>query len=279
MPLPFDKQTPLSSVGDIVLIGSMYEVYDSPPGTRYLIRLPGCDLNQSTLRVGVVDISGYSEGANLSAVGLHFSKPCAPSSLPDWATIGLHRLLDFLPPCGRARSAAGTCSASCQGSVSAGSRCLASLSTLVPPLLELRDSLIWVTMPVVSVSELLRPRSSDLLPRARRSLLPSHREFILMNQWGVPHLPVPAMLIFGHLERKVRAWLRSRYPLPSAISSSFRFHDRVAMFRAGLDSSGSRYPAPLRSLPHPPASAFLLSRCFFRVHFTRGGARREFSAR
>ena len=36
-----------------------------------------------------------------------------------------------------------------------------------------------------------------------------------MNQWGVPHPPVPAMLIFGHLERKVRAWLRSRCPLAS----------------------------------------------------------------
>jgi hypothetical protein len=36
-----------------------------------------------------------------------------------------------------------------------------------------------------------------------------------MTQWGVPHLPVPAVLIFGHLERKVRAWLRIRYPLAS----------------------------------------------------------------
>ena len=123
----------------------------SPPGSRYLIRLPGCDLNQATLRVGVVDISGYSEGANLSAVGLHFSKPCAPSSVPDWAMLSLHRLLDYPPPCGRILSAAGLVAAPPQGSAF-GSRCLASLAPLVPPLLELRDSLVGVVLPVISVT-------------------------------------------------------------------------------------------------------------------------------
>jgi len=100
-------QVPLSSAGDTVLIGSMFEVYDAPPGSRYLIRLPGCDLNQATLRVGVVDIDGYTEGANLSVVGLHFSRPCAPRSVPDWATLALHRLLDFPPFCGRIQPAVG----------------------------------------------------------------------------------------------------------------------------------------------------------------------------
>ena len=219
-PLPYDMQVPLSSAGDTVLIGSMYEVYDAPPGSRYLIRLPGCDLNQATLRVGVVDIDGYTEGANLSVVGLHFSRPCAPRSVPDWATLALHRLLDFPPFCGRIQPAVDLVAAPPQGSVIAGSRCLSSLSPLIPPLLELRDSLVRVVMPIVSVVRLLRPRLSDLLPRARRALLPSHREILLMNQWGVPHLPVPAVLIFGHLERKVRAWLRTRYPL--ATGKAFR---------------------------------------------------------
>ena len=189
-------------------------VYGSPPGSRFLIRLPGCDLNQATLRVGVVDISGHSEGANLSAVGLHFSEPCAPGSVPEWAMLALHRLLDYPPPCGRVWSATGSVAAPLQVSAP-GSHCLASLALLVPPLLDLRNSLVGVALPAVSVTELLRPRSSDLLPRARRSLLTSHREFLLMTQWGVPRLPVPAMLIFGHLERKVRVWLRSQYPLAS----------------------------------------------------------------
>ena len=205
----------------------MFEVHDSPPGTRYLIRLPGYDLNQATLRVGMVDVSGHIEGANLSAVGLHFSRPCAPGSLPDWATLALHRLLDFPPPCGRVQLAVSSATVSLQSSPLVGSRCLSSLSPLVPPLLELRDSLVRVIMPVVSVTHLLRPRPSDVLPRARRSLLPSHREVLLMSQWGVPHLPVPAVLVFGHLERKVRAWLRALFPLASKKNFRLRLESCV----------------------------------------------------
>ena len=193
----------------------MYEALGSPPGTRFLIRLPGCDLNQATLRVGVVDICGYTEGANLSVVGLHFFRPRLPGSLPDWALLALHRLLDFPPPCGRVYPALGLSSNLLQSSCSPR---LATLfvgtpARLYPPLLDLRTALGEVALvPSRSLSSIVRPRPSDSSLRARRSLLPTHREVRLLLQWGVPRLASPALIVFGHLERKVRAWLRLRWP-------------------------------------------------------------------
>ena len=210
-PLPYDEQQPLSSAGDSIPVGSLFEASHGPPGSAFLVRLPGRDLNQETLRVGLVRIDGHTEGANLSVIGSHFSRPRAPDSLPSWATVGIHRLLDYPPECGRSFSSpspAALLSVSCLST-----RFLGTPTKLFPHLLDLRAALGTVVLvPTPSLSSVLRPHPSDSSPLARRSLLSSHREIRLMTQWGVPHLPSPAMIIFGHLERKVRVWLHQQFP-------------------------------------------------------------------
>lgn len=68
----------------------------------YLIRLPGFDEDQGTLRVGLFDISGHTEGTYASIVkGGHFSLPCSFESLPSWASFALSHLLNYPPPSGR----------------------------------------------------------------------------------------------------------------------------------------------------------------------------------
>ena len=138
-PLPYDEQQPLSSAGDNIPVGSLFEASHGPPGSAFLVRLPGRDLNQETLRVGLVRIDGHTEGANLSVIGSHFSRPRAPDSLPSWATVGIHRMLDYPPECGRSFSSpapAALPSVSCLVT-----RFLGTPTELSPHLLDLRAAL------------------------------------------------------------------------------------------------------------------------------------------
>ena len=203
-PVPFDEQQPISSAGNGILVGSMFEACHGPPGPAYLVRLPGRDLNQETLRVGLVREDGHTEGANLSVIGPHFSRPRAPGSLPSWALhVGIHRMLDSPPECGRSPALPAPVILPIASRLV--TRFVGTPAELSPHLLDLRVALGDVTaVPTYSLSFILRPRPSDYSVLARRSLLPTHREVRLMTQWGVPHLPSPAMLVFGHLERKVR---------------------------------------------------------------------------
>ena len=174
-PLPFDEQHPFSSAGDDILVGSMFEVCHGPPGSAYLIRLPGRDLNQETLRVGLVRRDGHTEGANLSVVGSHFSRPRAPDSLPSWALLRMHRMLDSPPMCGR--SHVSSASATLSTSSCLLTRFVGTPAELSPRLLDLRVALgETVLVPTPSLTSVLRPRPSDSTVRARRSLLPTHRE-------------------------------------------------------------------------------------------------------
>ena len=229
-PLPFDEQQPFSSAGDDILVGSMFEVHHGPPGSAFLVRLPGRDLNQETLRVGLVRRDGHTEGANLSVVGSHFSRPRAPDSLPSWAILSIHRMLDSPPECGRSpvSSAIATLSpASCLMT-----RFVGTPAELSPHLLDLRAALgEMILVPTPSLSSVLRPRPSDSFVRARRFLLPTHREVRLLTQWGVPHLPSPAMIVFGHLERKVRVWLRQQFPQLTRVAFRRRLDVSVPPFR------------------------------------------------
>ena len=165
-PLPYDEQQPFSSAGDNIPIGSFFEVSNGPPGSAYLVRLPGRDLNQETLRVGLVRSDGLSEGTNLSVVGSHFSQPRAPGSVPLWATLELHRLLDSPPECGRStvrgRSAVPPASASLPASSCPMTRFIGTPAELSPRLLDLRAALgEMVFIPTPSLSSVLRPRLSD----------------------------------------------------------------------------------------------------------------------
>ena len=66
------------------------------------MRLPGSDEDQGTLRVGLADASGHTEGMYASAVNrVHLSHPCSFESLPPWADLTLRHMLDFPPPFGR----------------------------------------------------------------------------------------------------------------------------------------------------------------------------------
>ena len=98
---PPDERAPLTSV--VIPIGSVFRRRAAPSALEcYLIRLPGFDEDQGTLRVGLVDISGYTEGTYASIVeGGHFSLPCSFESLPSWASFALSNLLNYPPPFGR----------------------------------------------------------------------------------------------------------------------------------------------------------------------------------
>ena len=159
-------------------------------------------------------MDGYTEGADLSAVGQHFSKPRAPESLPSWALLALHRLLDSPPACGRSSPPTSPLSVLFSApALRLTTPYVGMPSGLSPPLLDLCVALGGVALvPSRSLSSIVRPRPSDSSPRARRSLLPTHREIRLLTQWGVPHLASAALIVFGHLERKIRAWLRLRWP-------------------------------------------------------------------
>ena len=164
------------------------------------------------MRVGLVREDGHTEGANLSVIGPHFSRPRAPGSLPSWALhVGIHRMLDSPPECGRAPALPAPALLPVASRLV--TRFVGTPAELSPYLLDLRVALGDVTpVPTYSLSFILRPRPSDSSVLARRSLLSTHREVRLMTQWGVPYLPSPAMLVFGHLERKVRVWLRQQFP-------------------------------------------------------------------
>ena len=85
-PLPYDEQQPFSSAGDSIPVGSIYEASHGSPGSAFLVRLPGRDLNQETLRVGLVRSDGHTEGANLSVIG---SRTSHGLELPIRCTRGL----------------------------------------------------------------------------------------------------------------------------------------------------------------------------------------------
>ena len=220
---PPDERAPLTSV--VIPVGSVFRRRAAPSALEcYLIRLPGFDEDQGTLRVGLVDISGHTEGTHASIVkGGHFSLPCSFESLPSWASFALLHLLDSPPLSGRV-------------SPRVSSRLPFPLRTSSPlPLLAplmvtpIEDLHLLLRSPscvfspsvaLPSFSDLLSPIPADSHPGSCRLLLPSHREFILLRVWGVPRLASPAFVIFGHLEGGVRRWLRSLHP--SASPARFR---------------------------------------------------------
>ena len=167
------------------------------------------------MRVGLVDIGGHIECTHPSG-GSHFSIPCSIDDIPQWARVALQDLLDFPPSFGR--------TAKPQLANSLGLFSLPRRSSLLPltlpsgsPLYSLRQVLgnvLPISTP--SLTELLQPRGSDTFARFRRSLLPHHREYILLKQWRVPHSPSPAVVVFRNLEGSVRAWLHQQYPSVSA---------------------------------------------------------------
>ena len=216
---PPDERAPLTSV--VIPIGSVFRRRAAPSALEcYLIRLPGFDEDQGTLRVGLVDISGYTEGTYASVVkGGHFSLPCSFESLPSWASFALSNLFNYPSPFGRVSPRV--------SSLLLTSSPLPLLAPLmVAPIEDLRSLLLSLSCdfsPSVappSFSDLLSPLPADSHPGSRRLLLPSHREFILLRVWGVPRLASPAFVIFGHLEGGVRRWLRSLHP--SASPARFR---------------------------------------------------------
>ena len=94
---PPHERAPLTSV--IIPVGFVFVRKAAPPALEcYLIRLPGSDEDQGTLRVGLIDSSGHTEGTYASVVrGGHFSQPCSFESLPSWASFVLSHLLDCPP--------------------------------------------------------------------------------------------------------------------------------------------------------------------------------------
>ena len=98
---PPHERAPLTSV--VIPVGSVFVRKAAPPALEcYLIRLPGSDEDQGTLRVGLVDSSGHTEGTYASVVkGGHFSQPCSFEALPSWASSSLSYLLDYPPSFGR----------------------------------------------------------------------------------------------------------------------------------------------------------------------------------
>ena len=212
------ERVPLTSV--VIPIGSVFIRKAAPPALEcYLIRLPGSNEDQGTLRVGLVDVSGHTEGTFASVVGGgHFSQPCSFESLPPWASSSLCHLLDCPPPSGRISPRL----SSRLPSLSLTSSPLPLLAPLMITPIEDLHTLLR-SLPCASsssssppsFSDLLSPISADSHPGSRRSLLPSHREFKLLRVWGVPRLASPAFVIFGHLEGGVRRWLRRLHPTAS----------------------------------------------------------------
>ena len=136
-----------------------------------------------------------------------------------WARAALQHMLDFPPPFGRTSKPVYACplglfvpprrSSSLPLTLSSGSS-----------LYILRTALGNIpSLPTPSLAGLLSPLGSDSAPRARRRLLSSHREYILLDQWQIPRAPPPAIVIFRNLESGVRAWLRRSNPCVS----DFRF--------------------------------------------------------
>ena len=243
---PPGERVPLTSV--IIPVGSVFvRKAGSSALECYLVRLPGSDEDQGTLRVGLADASGHTEGTYASvAKGGHFSIPCSFEDLPPWAECALRHLLDSPPPFGRAHPRVSSKPPLSTWSSSP----LAPLAPLmVTPVEDLHATLRSLSCGFVSsfslpsFSDLLSPLPADSHPGSRRSLLPSHRELTLLRVWRVPRLASPAFVIFGHLEDGVRRWLHRLHPTASP-----------ATFRRLLEST-----AP----PYSVLEAFLLDARYF----------------
>ena len=220
---PPHERAPLSSV--VIPVGSVFRRKAAPPALEcYLIRLPGSDEDQGTLRVGLVDSSGHTEGTYASVVqGGHFSQPCSFESLPSWANFALSHLLDSPPLSGRVSPRLSSRLPSLLRTSSPLPLLAPLMVTPIEDLLVLLrslpcDSTSSVSLP--SFPDLLSPLPADSHPGSRRLLLSSHREFKLLLVWKVPRLASPAFVIFGHLEGGVRRWLRRLHP--TASSAKFR---------------------------------------------------------